>query len=186
MAQDSQILDLEELPADPPGPAPAAMRALIRGWFTQVHAGRKQIEADTGKPSLLCEVSNRRLLLAWHVHRAWAPEPAMSGCSAGSPGEAARFGELPGNGVRNLTPQFIGLARGHAGVDPAFDLDPEGPPGPACPCVSVYPPRNRPGRRFGGVDDFGVDAVGQAADDFAGDLVADMADERGDREPGCR
>ena len=31
-----------------------------------------------------------------------------------------------------------------------------------------------------------VHAVGQAVDDIAGDLVADMADERGDHEPGDR
>src|SRR5690242_17957572 len=46
--------------------------------------------------------------------------------------------------------------------------------------------RHRPRGCFGCGNNTRVHAVGQAVDDIAGDLVADMADECGDHEPGYR
>jgi hypothetical protein len=47
---------------------------------------------------------------------------AVSGDGAGSPGEAACFGELPSNGVGDLAAELVRLARGRAGLDRAFEL----------------------------------------------------------------
>ncbi len=47
-AQNSQILDLEELPADPADTAAAAARARIRARFAELHAEREQIETQIG------------------------------------------------------------------------------------------------------------------------------------------
>jgi len=45
-AQNSCILELEELPADPADTAAAAMRGRIRARFAQLHGDREQIEAQ--------------------------------------------------------------------------------------------------------------------------------------------
>jgi site-specific DNA recombinase len=45
-AQNSKILELEELPADPADTAAAAMRARIRARFAELHAEREQIETQ--------------------------------------------------------------------------------------------------------------------------------------------
>jgi hypothetical protein len=45
-AQNSQILELEDLPADPPDTAAAAMRARIRARFADLHHEREQLEAQ--------------------------------------------------------------------------------------------------------------------------------------------
>jgi site-specific DNA recombinase len=45
-AQDSKILELEQLPADPADTALAAMRARIRARFAELHHQREQIEAQ--------------------------------------------------------------------------------------------------------------------------------------------
>ena len=44
--QDSCILELEELPADPSDTAAAAMRARIRARFTELHAERERFETE--------------------------------------------------------------------------------------------------------------------------------------------
>ena len=45
-AQNSQILELEQLPADPADTAAAAMRARIRARFADLHHEREQIETQ--------------------------------------------------------------------------------------------------------------------------------------------
>jgi hypothetical protein len=45
-AQNSKILELEELPANPADTAAAAMRARIRARFAELHAEREQIETQ--------------------------------------------------------------------------------------------------------------------------------------------
>jgi hypothetical protein len=45
-AQNSQILELEQLPADPADTAAAAMRARIRARFADLHHEREQLEAQ--------------------------------------------------------------------------------------------------------------------------------------------
>jgi hypothetical protein len=45
-AQNSKILELEELPADPSDTAAAAMRARIRARFAELHTERQQIETQ--------------------------------------------------------------------------------------------------------------------------------------------
>jgi hypothetical protein len=45
-AQNSCILELEQLPADPADTAAAAMRGRIRARFAQLHTDREQIEAQ--------------------------------------------------------------------------------------------------------------------------------------------
>jgi hypothetical protein len=44
--QDSCILELEELPADPADTASAAMRSRIRARFTELHSEREQVETQ--------------------------------------------------------------------------------------------------------------------------------------------
>jgi len=80
----------------------------------------------------------------------------------------------------------IGLACGKVGVHPSLDLHPQSPSRPAGPGVRMDNTRHRSRGCFGSSDHARVHAVCQAADDIAGDLVADMADERGNHEPGHR
>ena len=68
--QNSCILELEELPADPADTAAAAMRGRIRARFAQLHAEREQLETQlaalakttpkAADPSLLDELPLRR------------------------------------------------------------------------------------------------------------------------------
>jgi site-specific DNA recombinase len=72
-AQNSCILELEELPADPADSAAAAMRGRIRARFAQLHGDREQIEAQlaalaqvapkAADPSLLEELPLARDIL---------------------------------------------------------------------------------------------------------------------------
>jgi hypothetical protein len=45
-AQNSQILELEELPANPADPTTAALRARIRARFAELHGERERLEAQ--------------------------------------------------------------------------------------------------------------------------------------------
>jgi len=104
--------------------------------------------------------------------------------SAGSPGEDSCVGNFPGQRGRDLAAEFIGVADRHVWVYPAFDLDAESPPGP--PGAGVDDSGHRSGGCLGAADHRRIDAIGQAVHDVGGDFVADVADQRGNRQSGYR
>ena len=109
-----------------------------------------------------------------------------AGACAADPGQAACLGQLLGQGGGDFPADRIGVPGGQARIHPAFDLDPQRPPGPPGPGMGVQHAGHRPGRRLRGGDDRRVDAVGEAAHDIGGDLVADVADDHGDHLPRYR
>jgi hypothetical protein len=100
------------------------------------------------------------------------------------PGEAACFGELAGELVGDQAAYRVGVFGGQLRIYPALDFDSQGAAGPARPGVRVDDSRHRPRGGLGRGDHVRVDAVGQAVHDIFGDLVSDVADESGDRQPG--
>jgi hypothetical protein len=77
------------------------------------------------------------------------------------------------------------VSRGRqAGIYLALDLHPQRPPGPpsAGAGVGVQDTGYRTGRGLGRGDDRRVDSVGEPVHDIDGDVIADVADYRGDSQ----
>ena len=97
-AQNSQIIELEELPADPADTAAAAMRARIRARFADLHTERQQIQtqltalAKTTPPRRRPRPARPAPPRRRHPARpaARAQGPAVPGLRPGNPVEQAR------------------------------------------------------------------------------------------------
>lgn len=87
-------------------------------------------------------------------------------------------------GIGDVAAEVVGVADREGGVDPAFDLDTQGAPGPPGAGVDVIDTVNGSGV-LGGDQHAGVNAIEQPPADVRGHVVADVADEQGDR-PGRR
>ena len=135
--QNSCILELEELPADPADTAAAAMRTRIRARFAQLHAEREQLETQlaalaqttpkAADPTLLDELPHARGHPARPVPG--AEGRAVPGLRPADPVEQARPQATVFAEITEATLQALPgiLDPGRDGYDDTADKDPGDP-----------------------------------------------------------
>src|ERR1039457_1036423 len=177
--------------ASPP-PSPAISDALVTSPSTAPNTVGRSHPPDTSRCRCDHPAASAAAPTAWVGSSASSPAtswiilrvPAAS--CVGVTMHVAGGRDSAVDGRLDLAARLVASRQRHRSVEAGFFLEPPGPAPPA----AAHGGRPYPGhccrRVLGGVQVAGVQAVHQPGEHVLGHVIADVADEYGDREPGDR